>query len=191
MRGVLRGEHTKRRLRLYGWADAAGQDILSQVGVRSFGRAWGEYQVAGAFGRGKQKAQADRVGVTLDSGRRCVGTGEGGGTRYQAGGVRRWRHVGFIVGRGLGGVGWAGAEGWCGKTNSSTGFFPIQGNCKSEKGEKRRENTFVDLFSLSFSPFRFLRLPYRSRKPVEEFVFCHTSPLLQPNPRLSLNENLG
>jgi hypothetical protein len=40
---------------LYGWADAAGQDILSQVGVRSFGRAWGEYQVAGAFGRGNRR----------------------------------------------------------------------------------------------------------------------------------------
>jgi hypothetical protein len=55
---------------LYGWADAAGQDILSQAGVRSFGRAWGEYQVAGAFGRGvwQQKSQADRVGVTLDLG---------------------------------------------------------------------------------------------------------------------------
>ena len=61
----MRGEHAKRRLRLYGWADAAGQDILSQVGVRSFGRAWGEYQVAGAFGRGNRRRQADRVGLDL------------------------------------------------------------------------------------------------------------------------------
>ena len=45
------GCSTKRRLRLYGGADAADQDVLSWVGVRSFSRAWGEYQVAGAFGR--------------------------------------------------------------------------------------------------------------------------------------------
>ena len=43
-------------MRLYGRADAAGQGILSQVGVRSFSRAWGEYQVAGAFGRSNRGA---------------------------------------------------------------------------------------------------------------------------------------
>ena len=53
---------TKRRLRLYGSADAANYDVLSRVGVRSFSRAWGEYQVAGALAFGSAtEDEADQV----------------------------------------------------------------------------------------------------------------------------------
>ena len=51
----------KRRLHLYDRADAAGQDTLSQVGVRSFSRAWGECQVAGALGRSDRRRRLIRV----------------------------------------------------------------------------------------------------------------------------------
>ena len=84
-------------------------------------------------------------------------------------------------------MGWSRGLVWK-KTNSSTGFFPIQGNCKSEKGEKETENSDLSVLSFLLPFYSLLRLPYRGRKPVEEFVFCHTSPLLQPNPRLSLKK---
>lgn len=47
---------------MYGGADAADQDVLSWVGVRSFSRAWGEYQVAGAFGRLAERQKTRLIG---------------------------------------------------------------------------------------------------------------------------------